>query len=143
MTATNGIFNEETGKYIDAWAEMMLNIWREKMDLRGVGSSKYATGNLRNSLTKGLNRTRDKITFTFERYGYYVEAGIGPEFGKKGKLGGTRNILGQFAEDPKRMPKPWFAGSYWYSKTKLKIKMLEMTGGYYLRSVSDILNGKK
>jgi hypothetical protein len=143
MTATNGMINREFEDYVDAWAEMMLNIWREKMYLQGVGTSKNATGNLYNSLKQDVNFSHDRIEFTFNRYGHYVEAGIGPEFGERGKLGKMRNIFGQFAEDPKRRPKPWLSGSYWYSRKKLAAEMIEQTGRYYLRSVSEILNEKK
>jgi hypothetical protein len=142
MTTRNGIFNEEFNKYIDGWAEMQINIWKEKMMLHGVGTSKKATGNLYNSLSTSVSPEHDRIDFKFNRYGFYVEAGIGPEMGIGGKLGKTRNSSGRFAENPEREPKPWLSGNYWYSRKKLAVEMIEQTGKFYLASISRILEEK-
>jgi hypothetical protein len=142
MTATNG-FNQEFKNYVDGWAEMMIDIWRKKMEYHWVGTSKNATGNLYNSLKSVVNPAHDAIEFAFNRYGHYVEAGIGPEMGENGRLGRNRDAAtGRFKEDPTRKPKPWLSGSYWYSRQKLKFKMLEESGRYYLSSISRILNEK-
>jgi hypothetical protein len=94
-------------------------------------------------LNTDVSPERDRIDFTFKFYGYYVEAGVGPEFGENGKLGKTRNSLGQFTETPKRQPKPWLSGSYWYSRKKLLAEMINETGRYYLTTISGILTTEK
>jgi hypothetical protein len=139
--------------YLDGWAQMMITIWQEKMQSLQVGMSerhgrvRHSSGELYNSLRTEVIRQAGgdtaKINHFFLYYGYYVAAGIGPEFGKTGKLGKTRNRLGQFSENPERKPKPWFSGKYWYSKRKLLSQMIEQTGRSYLLSISKILESEK
>ncbi len=129
MTATSGNNFEN---YVDGWAEMMLTIWRERMTAYGIGD----TGALENSLRTEVHRqsggNTTKIDHFFLYYGHYVARGVGKGFGKnnKGDLGFT----------PKRKPKPWLSGKYWYSKQKLMLEMMTQTGKYYLESISTILN---
>jgi hypothetical protein len=139
-------------QYVDAWAEMMITIWLESLDMHEVGISerpsgkiRYSSGELRKSLDKEVIRQSGgdpgKIKHVFSRYALYVAAGIGPEFGKEGRLGKNRNKLGQFEEYPGRKAKPWYSGKYWYSKQKLQQAQLEYTGTMYLQSISNILTG--
>lgn len=143
MTTTNGILNGEFNEYVDRWAKMQVKIWQERMMMHWIGTSKNATGSLYNSLDKNISPQHDRVDFTLNRYGLYVEAGIGPEFGENGKIGRTRNVLGRFAENPKRQPKPWLSGNYWYSRQKLAAKMVELTGTYFLESISQIIEDSK
>ncbi|GHU79683.1 hypothetical protein FACS1894145_4360 [Bacteroidia bacterium] len=148
--AANG---NDFGAYLDGWAQMMITIWQEKMQSLQVGISerngrlRTSSGELYNSLRTEVIRQAGgdtaKINHFFLYYGYYVAAGIGPKFGASGKLGKTRNSLGQFSENPERKPKPWLSGKYWYSKNKLLAKMIETTGKHYLVSISEILTTEK
>ena len=128
MTATNG---SDFDKYVDGWAEMMITIWKEKMTAYEIGD----TGALENSLRTEVHRqsggNTTKIDHVFNYYGHYVARGVGREFskGNRGDLGFT----------PKRKPKPWISGKYWYSKQKLMAEMLTQTGDVYLKSISSIL----
>ncbi|MDR2086838.1 MAG: hypothetical protein LBP72_06645 [Dysgonamonadaceae bacterium] len=129
MTETNGIFSEEFNKYIDEWAGMQIEIWQDRMQALWVSSSPNATGNLYKSLSTKVSPDHGRIDFTFNRYGAYVDAGIGPE--------------SKLSLDHVRKRKPWLSGNYWYSKQKLKAEMLEQTGSVYLKSISNLFNDKK
>jgi hypothetical protein len=112
MTTTTG-FNQTFEKYIDGWAEMMITIWKERTD---------------NPEAMPLKSN------TYLYYGNYVARGVGKEF--------TKNNGGDLGFTPKREPKPWISGKYWYSKRKLLSKMLEQTGTYYLESIATVLRSQ-
>ncbi|MDR1339254.1 MAG: hypothetical protein LBK58_04280 [Prevotellaceae bacterium] len=130
--ATSGT---DFNKYAEAWAEMMITIWKEKMEALGI----HDTGALEDSLDKDVLRQAggdvSKINHVFHYYGHYVARGVGKEFkrGNPGDLGFT----------PTREPKPWISGKYWYSKNKLMWAMLDYTGEMFLVSISDILTDTK
>jgi hypothetical protein len=137
--AVNG--NTDFNAYLDGWAQTMITIWQEKMQSLQVGISKRnghlrtSSGELYNSIRTEVIRQAGgdtaKINHFFLYYGYYVEAGVGPEFGENGKLGKTRDSSGKFTENPERKAKPWLSGKYWYSRKKLLTEMIETTGRYY------------
>ena len=129
--AQSGIdFNE----YADAWAQMMITIWLDKMSALGVSDTGALANSLRTEVVRQAGGDVSKITHFFLYYGHYVARGVGKEFrkGNAGDLGFT----------PRRQPKPWLSGKYWYSKNKLMSAMLEHTGKMYLQSISGILTGK-
>ena len=131
--ATSGTtdFNE----YATAWAEMMVTIWAEKMKVYNI----HDTGALEDSLNQEVFRQSggdvNKIQHTFLYYGNYVARGVGNGYSK--------NNSGDLGFTPKREPKPWLSGKYWYSKNKLLLAMLEHTGKIYLESISEILTSTK
>jgi len=128
MTATNG---NDFEKYVDGWAEMMITIWKEKMTAYEIGDTGALENSLRTEVYRQSGGNTTKIDHFFLYYGNYVARGVGREFskGNKGDLGFT----------PKRKPKPWLSGKYWYSKQKLMAEMLRQTGDVYLKSMSSIL----
>ena len=129
--ATNGTdFNQ----YADAWAQMMITIWSDKMNALGVSDTGALEKSLRTEVIRQSGGDVTKISHFFLYYGHYVARGVGKEFrkGNGGDLGFT----------PKRKPKPWLSGKYWYSKSKLMSAMLEHTGKMYLESISGILTAK-
>jgi hypothetical protein len=130
MTAANG-FNEEFEKYTDGWADMMITIWKEKMSAYDIHDTGALQQSLRSEIVRQSGGNTAKISHFYLLYGEYVNRGVGKGYkrGNPGDLGFT----------PKRQPKPWLAGKYWYSKRKLLAVMIEKTGEVYLESIKRVL----
>lgn len=97
---------------LDSWADIVLNIWKDRMMQYDVRS----TGSLWESLLQHVNYQaggdNDRIDFFFNYYGIYVDMGVGSEF-KAGNTGDvTINGL-----SPKRQAKPWYSKVF-YSQVK-------------------------
>ena len=118
-------------QYADAWAQMMITIWSEKMSALDIHDTGALQKSLRTEVVRQSGGDVTKINHFFLYYGHYVARGVGKEFrrGNTGDLGFT----------PTRKPRPWLSGKYWYSKNKLMGAMLEHTGKMYLQSLSGIL----
>jgi hypothetical protein len=129
--ATNGTPpNDALNRYLDAWADTMTNIWIDKLNKMDVNR----TGRLMSSLTRQVYRDASgdvvKIQHTFLRYGIYVSRGTGKGYTP------DRDF------EPRRKPRNWYSGSYWYSKNKLLAEMIRQTGQLYLTSITQILSGQ-
>lgn len=129
-------------QYLDAWADMMITFWHERMQAENVGISERADGSPRHStgalmrsftlsLMKQAGGNTAKIDHMFNHYGMYLDGGVFP--GTKGSGGQNR------VSNPNRQAKPWRSLKYWYSQRRLQEKMVELTGQDYLRSISYIL----
>jgi hypothetical protein len=134
MTSQNGL-NQDREAYLEAWSQMMINIWQEKiLMLIGPGN----TGALYQSLTKELMLQSDgdisKIVHLFNYYGVYVDAGVGRGFshGNGGDLGFT----------PIRKPKPWLSPKYYASIHKLAEKMSDFDGEEFAIMMQRIIGSK-
>ena len=78
--------------FSSAWADKMVEIWRDKIDLLDA----IDTGRLRASVAKERFRVDDsggEIGFRFIYYGVYVDAGVGNGY-KRGN-GGDLQFLGK------------------------------------------------
>ena len=106
--------------FSSAWADKMVEIWRDKIDLLDA----IDTGRLRASVAKERFRVNDsggEIGFRFIYYGVYVDAGVGNGY-KRGN-GGDLQFLGKTYRathglgEP-RKKKRWFSPS-WYISTRV------------------------
>jgi hypothetical protein len=136
MTQTNGAsVNEAREAYLQAWSEMMVRIWQEKI-LMLIGP--HNTGALYHSLNQELIKQSGgdiaKIRHFFNYYGVYVDAGVGKGFfhGNHGDIGFT----------PKRKPKPWLSPKYFGSIHKLVQKMSDLDGEEFAVMMHRIIGGK-
>ena len=131
--------DEDRRKYIDAWQEMMITIWREKIVRLQVYDTAYLhndiTGNVASS-TQGLANIQHK----FLEYGIYQDCGTGR--GYKHGNGGNLEFLdwsnrkervreqksGKVTEGWPRTPREWFSRAYFASVMVLKEQMAYMYG---------------
>ncbi len=108
---------EDRAKYHKAWSDMMVTIWRDKIDKFKV----YDTGELRNSITESVAEgSRDKATIMhrFVKYGEYQDKGVGREFSTKNGgdlLGQDKDFRAAKGWGEARKPRPWFSLSYYIS----------------------------
>jgi hypothetical protein len=104
-----GINNEET---IRAWAEITINIWRNKI----VELKAWDTGELyksfRYELYKSAGNNVDRIEFSYHLYGLFVDMGVGREMakGNSGDLGGA--VI--------RQRKEWYSRVFYREVMRLK-----------------------
>lgn len=127
---------EDRKKWLDAWAAMMVDIWKEKIERLQV----YETWRLHESINYEQIRFGSdvfdsvSITHTFCEYGIYVDAGVGKEFkkGNEGDLGFT----------PIRQPKAWFSKKYFSSIMVLKEHISYMYGEEFCAIMADAISDK-
>lgn len=107
--AAGNIIQKDT---LDAWADIVLDIWKDRMMDFNVRN----TGALWESLLQHVNfqasGDSNKIDFFFNYYGIYVDMGVGGEF----KAGNTGEVMIN-GESAKRRAKPWYSKVF-YSQVK-------------------------
>lgn len=138
--------DEDRKKYQEAWAEMMVTIWREKIERLHVINT-YA---LHQQITDNVITSSDAmstIQHKFLEYGIYQDVGTGNGYSKDN--GGYLKILdpvyreehgldkprkvgpkagGYYTSGNPRIPREWFSRSYYASVMVLKEQMAYMYG---------------
>ena len=110
---------------VEAWAIIVIKRWESKISQLGIGS----TGNLAKSFLQHVftqsGGDPEKIEFTFNYYGKFVDMGVGKgvKMGQSGK--GSRN------------PKPWYSKTF-YSEVKRLGEILSQKYAY--EAQTSILN---
>ena len=114
----------EREKYILAWNDTMIKIWKEQITLLGV----IDTGRLLQSPIKLATRADGRfvecqLSQAFLEYGLWQDYGTGGEVprGNSGDLGYAK----------KRKKRPWFSKKYYSSVMNLKDFMAENLGKEY------------
>jgi hypothetical protein len=147
MSGNNDFMAPEKEEYLEGWTEMMVTIWRDKMNLYNVGTSNTirkrkeplevvhsSTGSLKGSLRFEIAKQSGgdiaKISHFFNYYGMYLDGGVFPGRGGVGE---------NYISNPNRKPKPWRGISYGVSKKRLRSKMLELTGKDFLFALQSVL----
>lgn len=119
---------DDRNRYCQAWAEMMVEIWREKANAYEI----HHTGNLVNSFAFDVfvasGGEVDKITHAFLYYGRFVDMGVG------------RGVPLDKVRESGRKPKPFNSETYWRSVQVLTEKMAELYGEEFRTYVTDLFN---
>lgn len=146
---------EDRAKYIKAWQEMMVTIWREKIErLRVIDTTR-----LHQDIYGTVAGTSDvrTILHKFLEYGIYQDCGVGR--GYKKENGGYLEFLDPFAHSAKkeregkhrqksgketsygrrRQPREWFSRAYFASVMVLKEEMAYMYGQEFCGIVMDAI----
>lgn len=137
---------EDRAKYQDAWARMMVTIWREKIERLHV----IDTYRLHQDMSENLTRSGSELTVIqhrFMEYGIYQDVGTGNGY-RKGN-GGNLDFLdesyriehgldvprkrgprwgGGYTSGNPRKPREWFSRAYFASVMVLKEEMAYMYG---------------
>ena len=126
----------ERGKYINAFNDTMVKIWKEQITLLGV----IDTGALLESPIGIRCDKNDKITAitlgqSFLEYGLWQNYGTGRET--------PRGNPGDIGRDKVRQKRPWFSRKFYASFMNLKDFMAESVGREFLGAVSDALDSDK
>lgn len=122
--------DEDRKKYQEAWAEMMVTIWREKIERLHV----IDTYSLHQQIKDNVVTSSDSVStiqHKFLEYGIYQDLGVGNGYSKDN--GGNLEILdpvyrAEHNMGEPRKPRVWFSRSYFASVMVLKEQMAYMYG---------------
>lgn len=127
---------EERQKYVMAFNDTMIKIWKEQITLLGV----IDTGRLLNSTVEIRTQADGKfsevqLSQAFLEYGLWQDYGTGKEVarGNGGDIGRTR----------KRKKRPWFSRKYYASVMNIKDFMADSLGRQFQGIIADALDSSK
>ena len=131
---TNGNESENLSEMLDPyareWRDMMVDIWRDKLDFFGI----HDTGALSANVMEGsyLNDNGQLlIDFQFLEYGIFVDSGVGKGY-TKGNNGDLEFLNPYYRYTHKlkkpREKRPWFSHSWYISREVIKEKAAQMAG---------------
>lgn len=122
--------DEDRKKYQEAWADMMVKIWREKIERLHV----IDTYSLHQQMQENVISSTDTVStiqHKFLEYGIYQDLGVGNGYSKDN--GGNLEILdpvyrAEHNMGEPRKPRVWFSSAYFASIMVLKEQMAYMYG---------------
>lgn len=120
--------SEDRQKYHDAWAKMMVNIWKEKIERLHVIDTYKLHQEITDNVTSSGNEL-NTIQHKFMEYGIYQDCGTGN--GYKKRNGGNLEFLDERYRESRyepRKPREWFSRAYFASVMVLKEQMAYMYG---------------
>lgn len=120
---------EEREKYVTAFNDTMIKIWKEQITLLGV----IDTGRLlRSPMAIGLSAdgkfSQVQLSQAFLEYGLWQEYGTGGEV--------PRGNSGDLAHSKKRQRRRWFSRKYYASAMNIKDFMADSLGKEFLGAIS-------
>ena len=127
---------QERQKYVMAWNETMIKIWKEQITLLDV----IDTGRLLNSPVSVRTQADGKfsevqLSQAFLEYGLWQDYGTGKEV--------ARGNPGDIGRDKKRQRKPWFSNKYYASVMNIKDFMADSLGRQFQGIIADALDSSK
>lgn len=133
MNGTDKAQLEARRKYVRAFNNTMVKIWREQIALLGV----IDTGALYRS-TVGVSLTADgkfidiTLSQAFNTYGLFVDYGTGSNT--------PRGNSGDIGRENKRKRKRWFSRKYFASVMNIQEFYADSLGQEFCRAISNALN---
>ena len=114
MNQQNGYKLEPT---LEAWADIVIKIWAEKISQLKVYDTGELLDSLHNFMVVNAGNDGAKIEFSFKLYGIFVDMGVGKEIykGNDGDIGFT----------PVRKAKMWYSKKFYGQVMKLKEILME------------------
>ena len=112
---------------VHAWADIVLKIWHNKITELQVYDTGALYESLKNSLFTAAGNDVNKVEFSFQLYGIFVDMGVGKEIekGNGGDLGFT----------PNRKRKEWYSRIFYREVMKLKEILVEKFGEGVARNI--------
>lgn len=126
----------EREKFILAFNDTMVNIWKERITMLDV----IDTGNLLNSViavkcNPDGQYLRIELAQAFRTYGFWQDLGVGKEV--------YRGNPGDIGRDKVRKARPWFSKKYYRSVMNLKDFMTDNIAQEFLGVTSWVLDANK
>ena len=127
---------EERAKYVSAFNDTMIQIWKEQITLLGV----IDTGRLLNSPVAVRTSADGKISEVhlsqaFLEYGLWQDYGTGKEV--------PRGNSGDLGKPKVRKERHWFSRKYYMSVMNIKEFMSDSLGKQFMGIIAEALNRKK
>lgn len=147
---------ERMNAYLEGWRDMMMTIWREKIDKYGLVDTGALRQSLSGTLTMGEDGISAEITHRFAMYGLYADMGVGRGF-EHDNLGDLQIMnlqyraehnmdrprkqrSGKITPGGRRERKKWFSPKHYASIMKLKDDMARMIGEEFVGQVAQIFD---
>lgn len=127
---------QEREKYINAFNNTMVEIWKEKIILLGV----IDTGQLLESPV-GIRCDKDDRITTITLCQEFLEYGLWQDYGTGREV--PRGNPGDIGHAKVRQKRPWFSRKFYASFMNLKEFMADSIGREFLGMVSDALDADK
>lgn len=126
---------KEREKYVLAFNDTMLKIWREQITLLGV----IDTGRLLSS-PFAMPVHADGRFYEFSLSQAFLEYGLWQDFGTGKEI--PRGNPGDIGRDRKRQPRPWFSRKYYASVMNIREFMAESIGEEFVGIIAKALDDK-
>jgi hypothetical protein len=92
--------NTNIGLTAEAWADIMIERWEQKIVAQGIGESRDLINSFTHQVITDANGDPTLIQFAFEYYGKFVDMGVG------------RGVKIGFSGQTNRKPKPWYSKTF-------------------------------
>ena len=115
---------------LEAWAEIVLDRWMEKIDHLGIGYSLQLEDSFRMEVINNAGGDVARIEFAFKYYGKFVDMGVGKgtKLDQVKELKTDRRLEGR-QRGNYRQAKPWY-GKTFYAE---RMKLMEILSAKYAR----------
>lgn len=127
---------DERGKYVRAFNDTMIKIWKEQITLLHVIDTQRL---LRSPIAIGMNTdgkfSEVKLSQAFLEYGLWQDYGTGKEV--------PRGNSGDLGRPKVRKERHWFSRKYYMSVMNIKEFMADSLGRQFFGIISDALDQKK
>jgi hypothetical protein len=132
---TGSSINPQT---IEAWANIVLDIWKDRMMKHDVRNSGSLWTSLEQHVISQSDGNVDKVDFFFNYYGIYVDMGAGRGFaqGNTGDVGNNRD-----GSRRKRQSKPWYSTAFYGQVKKLGEILQEKYGREAAERIVGFISG--
>lgn len=121
---TTGTKNE----YYEAWAQMMVTIWQDKIIMQNIRDTGDLLGSFNTEVVMQSDGDVSKIIHSYLYYGRMVDMGVGQ---------GVRH--GESGKDSGRKPKPWYNKAYYHSIKVLTEKTAALYGEQFQAIIMETL----
>lgn len=125
-----GLDNNDMKEYMEAWALMMITIWRDRIRKLRIQCTDKLFNSFKYEVVTVANGDITKINHAFKYYGVYVDMGVGRGVKYDDHADG-------FAGN--RRAKKWWLYQYRDSEEVLRYKIFEIYGEVFKGSVTAIL----
>lgn len=119
-----GAENTDLRVTLEAWADIVLELWQEKIDRLNIGVSWQLVDSLVQHIISEAGGNISMIEFAFKYYGKFVDMGVGNgvDLGSVGDLQTERRLVGKETGN-RRRPKPWYNKTL-YAQTQRLVEIL-------------------
>ena len=132
---TNNTAQDEREKFVRAFNDTMLKIWKEQMTLLGVIDTRRLLASPKSLPLRADGRFLELgLSQSFLEYGLWQNFGTGKEI--------PRGNHGDIGRERKRKKKPWFSRKYYASVMNLRDFLAENSAKEFVGVVAQALDDK-
>ena len=132
---TNSTAQDEREKFVRAFNDTMLKIWKEQMTLLGVIDTRRLLASPKSLPLRADGRFLELgLSQSFLEYGLWQNFGTGKEI--------PRGNHGDIGRERKRKKKPWFSRKYYASVMNLRDFLAENSAKEFVGVVAQALDDK-